>query len=151
MKPVVIDASMAAAWSLEDEKNEAVERIFDEVKERLLKRFVPTIFWHETRSIFLKNERRGKITSEESLSLLADLRDLEPILRDTGDDAQVMALARKYGLSTYDAAYLSVALELGAILATNDRKLARAARAFRCRVAHDFRAGRGRVTLLSGA
>jgi len=127
MKPLVIDASMAAAWSLEDEKNKAVERIFDEVQKRLLNRFVPTIFWHEIRNIFLKNERRGKITASESISFLEDLRDLDPILRETGDDAQVMTLARKYRLSAYDAAYLALALELGAILATNDRRLARAA------------------------
>jgi len=113
MKPLVIDASMAAAWSLEDEKNEAVERIFDEVQQRLLIRFVPTIFWHEIRSIFLKKERSGKLTKEESLSLLENLRALEPILRETGDDAQIMGLARQYELSAYDAAYFGLALELG--------------------------------------
>jgi predicted nucleic acid-binding protein len=37
-------------------------------------------------------------------------------------------LARKYRLSSYDAAYLELAIRLGAELATNDAELARAAR-----------------------
>jgi len=36
-------------------------------------------------------------------------------------------IARRHGLSAYDALYLALALELGAILATNDRQLVRAA------------------------
>jgi len=128
MKPFVIDASMAAAWELKDEKTAAAERILDEAQCEGRSRFVPTIFWHEIRSIFLKKEKRGQLTPTESLSLLEDLRDLEPILRETGDDAQVMTLARKYELSAYDAAYLALTLELGAILATNDRRLVHAAR-----------------------
>jgi len=127
MKPFVIDASMAAAWSLEDEKSEASEQIFEEAKGTEGGRFVPSIFWHEIRSIYLKKARGRKITWEESLVLLEGLRDFEPIIRETGDDAQVMALARQYELSAYDAAYLALAIELDAILATNDRRLARAA------------------------
>jgi len=36
MKPIVIDASMAANWELDDEQNEAANQILDEVRHRPL-------------------------------------------------------------------------------------------------------------------
>ena len=42
-------------------------------------------------------------------------------------NSEVLGLARRHALTTYDAAYLELALRLGATLATLDRKLARAA------------------------
>ena len=45
------------------------------------------------------------------------------------EPAMVLGLAVRYGLSTYDAAYLSLAAELRAPLATFDEKLATAATA----------------------
>ena len=43
-------------------------------------------------------------------------------------DLAVLAMARRYGLSAYDAAYLWLASQLKAPLATFDRKLGEAAR-----------------------
>ena len=43
------------------------------------------------------------------------------------DDGQIAALARRHGLSGYDAAYLETAMRHRAKLATPDRKLAAAA------------------------
>ena len=40
---------------------------------------------------------------------------------------QVVALARKHGLTAYDAAYLELAVRLGAPISTLDRALAGAA------------------------
>lgn len=41
---------------------------------------------------------------------------------------EILALARRYGLSIYDAAYLELAARLALPLATLDQNLARAAR-----------------------
>jgi len=40
---------------------------------------------------------------------------------------RIIELAIRHQLSAYDSAYLALALEMGAMLATNDRKLAQAA------------------------
>jgi len=64
MKPIVIDASMAAAWALDDELD---------------------------------------------------------------DDEWIVSFALQHDLSAYDAAYLALTMQTQAVLATNDRKLARAA------------------------
>ena len=47
--------------------------------------------------------------------------------RRSGSDTT--ALARQYGLTVYDAAYLELAMRRGATLATDDRTLSRAATA----------------------
>jgi len=47
--------------------------------------------------------------------------------RGLREPARIISLAIKHRLSAYDAAYLALAVKEGAILATNDRKLAQAA------------------------
>ena len=46
-----------------------------------------------------------------------------------GDGREIASLAFKHGLTTYDAAYLALALDEGLPLATLDKELAAAARA----------------------
>jgi len=75
MKTVVVDASMAANWQLDDEKNEAANQILEEVKQCWL--IVPTIFWHEMRSIFIASEKRGRTTKVEIAQMLKALRALK--------------------------------------------------------------------------
>jgi len=125
MKPIVIDASMAANWELDDEQNEAANQILDEVRHRPL--ITTSIFWHEMRSIFLAGEKRGRTEQGESLRLLQHLRALGIREQQDGGDALILELASRYDLSAYDAAYLALAVQAEAVLATNDRKLARTA------------------------
>jgi predicted nucleic acid-binding protein len=51
----------------------------------------------------------------------------EETARRSGSDT--IALARQYGLTIYDAAYLELAMRRGASLATTDRDLTKAAKA----------------------
>ena len=118
---IVIDASVAIAWCLRDRDgtpcaDAAVGRVAMEDG------VVPDLFWHEVRSVLLVAERNGRAgTTEDHLE---DIR-LLPLSTD-GDqsDHQTAALARRHGLSGYDAAYLETAKRRGAKLATLDRKLA---------------------------
>jgi len=125
MKIVIIDASMAANWQLDDEKNEKANQILEEVRDCHL--IVPSIFWHEMRSIFIASEKRGRTTKAEILQLLENLRTLRIHEQEFNNDALILSLAFQYNLSAYDAAYLALAIQKNAILATNDQKLARAA------------------------
>jgi predicted nucleic acid-binding protein len=75
-------------------------------------------------------ERRKRVTQSdvtEALSLLGAL----PIITDSETAAkagsETIALARQYGLTIYDAAYLELAMRRGASLATSDLQLANAA------------------------
>ena len=65
----------------------------------------------------------------EALGLLGALPLTTDAETATKAGGETMALARQYGLTIYDAAYLELAMRRGAILATNDLDLAKAARA----------------------
>lgn len=75
--------------------------------------------------------RRGRISAHDVLQFLEDLEVL-PIRLDTTDRnlvrAKIYPLAEQYDLTTYDAAYLELALREGLALATLDDALVKAAR-----------------------
>ena len=124
---IVLDVSIAAAWCFPDEHADAAERTFDELPR--LGGVIPGIFRYEIRNVLVVNERRGRIDQAGSAQFLMRLRDLRLLQDDAHDEDTVMALARKHGLSAYDAAYLETALRRGDRLATLDRDLANAATA----------------------
>jgi len=125
MKPIVIDSSMAATWTLNDEKTETSDKILHEVKSAYP--IAPVLLWHEYRNILVTNVRRGRISSDSIFSLLQGLRDIGIVTQAVEDDRLILSLALHHNLTAYDAAYLALAVNTNAILATNDRKLARAA------------------------
>jgi len=126
MKTIIIDASMACNCQLDDEKNETANQILEEAK--AYRMLVPSIFWHEIRSIFISSEKRGRTTKAEVLQLMAELRALGICEQENNNDALILSLAFQHNLSAYDVAYLALAVQTNAILATNDRQLTRAAK-----------------------
>jgi len=125
MKPIVIDPSIAATWTLDDEKTETSDKILHEVKSAYP--ITPALFWHEYRNILVSNVRRGRVSADSIFSLLQGLRDIGIETQVTEDDHLIISLAIHHNLTAYDAAYLALAINTDAILSTNDRKLARAA------------------------
>jgi predicted nucleic acid-binding protein len=75
-------------------------------------------------------ERRGRITAEQVAQALSLVNSL-PFEEDEETAEQIpwrtFTLARKHGLTIYDAAYLELAQRRGAILATFDGQLLKAA------------------------
>ena len=87
---------------------------------------VPTLFWFEVRNLLVINERRGRLSIDESAVFLERLHRLAiDVDRDPDSDA-VMDLARRHRLTVYDAAHLELVRRLAAPLATLDRRLASA-------------------------
>jgi predicted nucleic acid-binding protein len=74
-------------------------------------------------------ERRGRTTEALNALALSTLSQLPIVQTRHSDDAMVFAVARRYRLTFYDAAYLELALREKVGLATFDTDLARAARA----------------------
>ncbi len=125
MSGLVVDASMALAWIFNDEDQSRVEAALERLKEDGA--VVPQLWLLEIRNALLSAGRRGRISPEEIGERLDALNGL-PIQTD-GDPNYPSAfdLARKHGLSFYDALYLELAKRQGAELATLDRALAHAA------------------------
>lgn len=77
----------------------------------------------EIANVAVKKQRRGELHTAEALAKATEIEiDLHCV-----DVQAVAALALRYQLSAYDAAYLWLAAELKAPLATFDDKLGRAA------------------------
>lgn len=74
-------------------------------------------------------ERRGSLTEGQSAAFLRALGQFPISGHLDSAEAEVMALARRYRLTVYDAAYLELALREGISLATLDSAFANAARA----------------------
>lgn len=87
--------------------------------------FAPDLVDHELVSVAVKKSRQGM--DEVVERGLADLKRLR-LTRCAVDVQAQWQLALQHGLSAYDAAYLWLAAELGAPLATFDLKLGEAAR-----------------------
>jgi predicted nucleic acid-binding protein len=121
----VIDAAILAAWFLAEKSDPRVEAAFDTVAR--VETLAPSLFYHEIRNALLVSERRNRITEAMSTAFLRDLGLLPIRLEPTGDDANLMILARKWKLTVYDAAYLELAKREKLPLATLDRALEKAA------------------------
>lgn len=125
--PVVIDHSVTMAWCMGDEDtpmaDEAMSRVVEEGG------VVPGIWWYELRNALLMNERRGRISRQQVADTLVDSQSLGISVDHGHDETLILELAQQFGLTTYDAAYLEVALRHSLPLATLDEKLQQAAEA----------------------
>ena len=124
--PFVVDASVAACWCFPDEKS----AVADTAMVRLLhdEAIAPGLWTLEITNILVVNERRGRISPEETDAFLGDLARLAIGIRHDTDERALVALARKHQFTTYDASYVELAMRSGAAVATLDRRLAGAAR-----------------------
>ncbi len=86
-----------------------IDSVFDLVVETGV--VAPWLWWIEIRNALVVSERRGRTTADDTAEALTAL---DP-------------LARRHGISAYDALYLELALREQRPLTTLDRRLARAA------------------------
>lgn len=125
----VLDCSVVMAWCFEDEADSYADSILDLLAANGA--IVPSIWPLEIANVLLVAERRKRLTEADSLQFIRLLSDLPIVVdRETPDRAlsAIMFVGRQQGLSSYDAAYLELAMREGAELATRDKGLAEAAR-----------------------
>ena len=126
----VLDRSLAMAFVLSDEANPDTDEVLDSLGEGA-KAFTPALWRWEVGNVLLMAEKRNRITSAESSRHLGSLQRL-PIEQD--EDAWQQAwnvaplLARKHGLTLYDAAYLKLAIRRDVPLGSLDTDLRKAAK-----------------------
>ncbi len=125
MSAPVLDGSIAVAWVLADETSTVATAALERVT--ATGGVAPVLWWAEVRNALVVAERRGRIAPADTETALAALDALHIRLDHAPDSAAVLRLARAHELSAYDAIYLELAMREGRILATIDRKLARAA------------------------
>lgn len=130
MSRFVLDASVTLAWFFEDEASAYASAALESLRHHAA--CVPLLWTLEIANVLRVAERRGRCNEARShrfLALLAAL-PIQP-LPQPADSApgELLALARQYELSAYDASTLALALHEGLPLATQDAALRRAAEA----------------------
>jgi predicted nucleic acid-binding protein len=124
MNAFILDCSISASWFFSDEADEYSRSILESLSRR--KALVPSIWPLEMVNVLLSSERRGRLSTANSRHFLDMILSL-PIDRDTYTspslEVSLYHLGLQYELSSYDAAYLELALRHGLPLATKDKKL----------------------------
>jgi predicted nucleic acid-binding protein len=122
--PFVLDASVAMAWCFEDEGTPDADRVLSTLERDVA--LVPSIWPLEVANALCVAERRKRLQASDSarfaellyaLPITVEPAPLERVL------GPVLALARAQGLSSYDAAYIELAMREGLLLATLDGRL----------------------------
>lgn len=131
MNRFVLDASVSLCWCFENQATTYSERIFELMAEGSEAR-VPFLWPAEMANVLVLAERHKQIAPARVAAQIEAIGqwpiqvDAEGISRAF---QQILTLAREYQLTTYDAAYLELAMRDALPLATLDQRLRRAARA----------------------
>ena len=118
--PLVVDCSIVVALLFQESTREEAER---RLTDHTL--HAPDLLDYEIANVALKKIRHGQ---PEIVAPALARYEIYPVALHGIDVQAVVAIAERYRLSGYDAAYLWLAAELKAPLATFDAKLAEAAR-----------------------
>ncbi len=128
MSEFVLDCSVAVTWLFADEATPETDALLDRLKEGGAT--VPGLWRLELGNVLSQAERRRRIDASRIASYV-DLLTQLPIVTDVETDEralrEILALARQENLTSYDAAYLELAMRRGVSLATLDKALIRAA------------------------
>lgn len=125
----VLDASSTLAWCFGDEATPESRHLL-ELAQTLVPIYVPSHWPVEVLNALIRAKRRGRLDDlalDDFLGTLPSYHfvvDARSFVEQWND---AIPLTRLYGLSAYDALYLSLAIRLQVPLATNDDKLRTAA------------------------
>ena len=109
--PFVIDNSVVSGWYLENQSTPYTEAIAERLRDDSA--VVPALWGLELSNVLRTACLRQRMTAEKAQQVLARIAKL-PITVDRvgAPPHEMLALALRFGLSSYDAAYLELALRL---------------------------------------
>ena len=125
----VIDASSVLSWCFEDEFDDLARQTYEALAEHPA--IVPELWSVEIANALLMAEKKNRVSAERCERFADEIAALPIQVQESplGYIGRLAVVARRYGLTAYDAAYLELAIREGAALATRDQSLRRAAAA----------------------
>ena len=132
MTSFVLDNSITMRWLMETDKATDQKYAEDILKSLLDNDALVPNLWHlEVVNVLVNSEKRKEIDAgviERFISQLDNLPIHVDPLTSHQSFTRTMALSRIYNLSSYDAAYLELAIREGLPIATLDKDLRKAAK-----------------------
>ena len=128
MSDLVLDASLALQWFLEDEADRKYSLgVLASLSEK--RALVPILWFYEVGNGLVMAHRRKRISVDQISGFLTRLKVLpiDAAQQTPGEILELPAFAQSYSLTNYDAAYLALALKRNLPLATTDSALRHAA------------------------
>jgi predicted nucleic acid-binding protein len=114
---IVVDASVALKWVLDEPGHEAADALLDE------ELVVPALWLVEAANALWRRARRGELTGDEAKERLAELANAPVATSAIEDDVFAAAeLANALGHPVYDCLYLAAAIREGAYVVTADSR-----------------------------
>ncbi len=118
----VLDASIAVGWVVGRQATAYSRRL--RLRARREPYYAPTLWRLETVNALRSLERRRAISPDAADTAVDILERMQPVLHDAALPLpDLLRLARKFDLSSYDASYLALSLELRLPLACGDGPL----------------------------
>ena len=114
---IVIDASVALKWVLDEPGKEAADALLDE------ELIAPALWLLEAANALWKRAQRGEISAEQAKERLAELRNAPVTTIAIEDDLPAAAdLANVLGHPVHGCLYLAVAIRENTYVVTADRR-----------------------------
>lgn len=126
----VLDNSIAMRWCFETEAHPYADGVLRMIAAGTTA-FVPVLWFYEASAVIARAQIKGSLAATTAEEILVELQSLR-IVADEESGARaftdVHRLAVAYRLTSYDAAYLELAMRRNLPLASLDADLVRAAR-----------------------
>jgi predicted nucleic acid-binding protein len=124
--PFVLDNSVVCGWFLENQTTPYSEAILNRLNED--KAFAPALWELELANVLRTACVRQRLTAEAAQRVVGHLVSLPiEVDRKAVPASELLSLSLRFGITSYDAAYLELALRLQLSVATSDGPLRAAA------------------------
>jgi predicted nucleic acid-binding protein len=124
--PFVLDNSVVSGWYLENQASAYTEAIAERLQED--RALVPAVWELEFANVLRTACLRQRMNAQHAQAVIEQILSLPiEVDRQATLPSELLGLSLRFGLSSYDASYLALALRLQLPIATQDEALRAAA------------------------
>jgi predicted nucleic acid-binding protein len=125
----VLDCSVAVSWAFPEECTPGCTAVLERLETE--QTVVPSLWFLEIANVLAISERKKRLTPGKSSEFIAMLRRFQIVVDEDAERRafeHLLPLCRAHRLTSYDAAYLDLAVRRSLPIATLDADLRKAAR-----------------------
>lgn len=120
----VIDTNVGIKQFIDDPLTPKVNQLFDRLADQSVELFVPDLFFIESANVLCKYVRAKLYAAEQVTADLQDLKALQfQVIPTKKLIMEAAEISLKYGISAYDACYVSLSDRINTSLLTLDKRI----------------------------